>query len=99
MIIVPLYLVTLAVGYWVLTISQSQQRPLDVVGRVVGFVIMLVAFFGLVCTSMCRMNGGSCGSNWCGAPRGDAGCGMMKKAACPMMDKTMADPAQAPQAK
>jgi hypothetical protein len=83
MIIVPVYLVTLAVGYWVLTISQSQQRPLDILGRVVGVIILVVSLLGSICTMTCGHRGGSCGMAWCGAPR-PSGCGMMAKGGCPM---------------
>ncbi len=94
-------LVLLAVGYWVLTLSQTQQKPLNIVGRILGVIILLGALGGLICGAMCTVRGGSCGSSMC-ASSGKAACGMKAgcdkpcgagKAGCPMMDKAAAAPA------
>ncbi len=77
MLITPLLLVCVAVGYWVLTISQSQQKPLDLIGRILGGLIILVAIGGIVCGMVHRMRG-SDGCSPCGAAAGHG---------CPMMDK------------
>lgn len=46
-------LLTMAVGYGVLVLSQKQTRPLDVLGRIVGGIILVVSFVGLLCTAWC----------------------------------------------
>lgn len=48
-------LLTLAVGYGVLVLSQSQQRPLNVLGRIIGGVILVVSIIGLGCVAFCGM--------------------------------------------
>jgi thiol:disulfide interchange protein len=50
--------ILLAVGYWVLTLSQNQKRPLDVLGRIIGVIILLASLASLissafVCVSSC----------------------------------------------
>ncbi len=75
----PLLLVALAAGYWVLTLSQSQGRPLDLLGRILGGLILLVSVAGLICATVfgsCRMWKKACGNPKLGcpmaAPGGDA---------------------------
>ena len=46
---VPLYLVTLALGYWVLRTAESQGKELKKIGQVIGVVIVLVSGVGLLC--------------------------------------------------
>jgi hypothetical protein len=68
-------LVALALGYWVLTLAENQSPGLRTVGRVSGWVIMVVAVGGLLCSAVCglgRMK--SC-------PRGE-----VSKMGCPMGD-------------
>jgi len=48
---VPLMLLALAVGYWVLTLSEKQKKPMDLVGRLIGGLIVLVALLGLICSA------------------------------------------------
>jgi hypothetical protein len=61
-----LMLLALAAGYWVLTISQSQQKPLDKLGRLVGGFILLVSIVGLVAGAICRVG---CMRGTCSASR------------------------------
>lgn len=58
---VPLLLLALAAGYAVLVLSQSQQRPLDVLGRFLGGLVVLVSLVGLLCVAVCSV--------WCGWSR------------------------------
>ncbi len=46
-------LLCLAAGYGTLVLSNKQERPLDVLGRLIGAVILLVSFVGLLCTAVC----------------------------------------------
>jgi len=52
---IPLLLLALGVGYWVLTLSQKQGRPLNILGRVIGGIIMVVSFVGLLCVAVSRV--------------------------------------------
>ncbi len=70
---VPLLLLALAAGYAVLVISNKQERPLDVLGRVIGGLVLLGAVAGLVCAGICAMK---CAKMSC-----DTG---MMKSGCPM---------------
>lgn len=71
--VVPLLLITVAVGYWVLTISQSQQKPLGLIGRILGGIIILLALGSLICGAICK---GTCGSPMCSA--NSSKCGVVK---------------------
>jgi hypothetical protein len=48
------YLIALAVGYWVLTLATKEKGNNQKIGRVIGWVIILVAAGGLVCSAACR---------------------------------------------
>jgi len=48
---VPLMLLALGVGYWVLTLSEKQKKPLDLFGRIIGGLIILVTLAGLICSA------------------------------------------------
>lgn len=55
---VPGLLISLAVGYGVLLLAKRETKPLNRIGKVVGWLIMTVAFTGLICiavSSLCRM--------------------------------------------
>lgn len=80
---VPLLLLALAVGYWVLTLSQSQGKPLDLIGRITGGIILLVALGGLLCAGLCGMKA-------CWGQKA-VGCGMMGAKACPMSAASSVD--------
>lgn len=45
-------LVALAVGYWVLVLANNQEKPLNLIGRIVGWVILAVALIGLICSAV-----------------------------------------------
>ena len=72
----PLTVIALAAGYGVWVLSQRQQRPLDVVGRVLGLIIVLASIIGLLCLA--------CAGVSCWRIKGSCGA----KAVCPMpLDK------------
>jgi hypothetical protein len=52
---VPLLLIALGVGYWVLTLSRKEEAPLDKLGRFAGGLMMLVSFLGLLCAAICAL--------------------------------------------
>ena len=49
---VGMLLVALGVGYWILTLADKQNAPLDILGRIIGSLILLVAVAGLICTAV-----------------------------------------------
>ena len=53
---VAMLLLTLAAGYGVMVLSQGQKRPLDVLGRFIGGLILIVSFVGLVCVAACGVH-------------------------------------------
>lgn len=71
-------LLTLAAGYWVLTLAQKQAKPLNLIGRIIGLVILVASLGGLVCVAASRL--------WC---RSEAACepgshgAMMMGKGCP----------------
>ncbi|MCG3204464.1 MAG: hypothetical protein KCHDKBKB_01179 [Elusimicrobia bacterium] len=46
-------LISLAVGYAVLVFANKQERPLDILGRIIGGLIVLVSAIGLICIAAC----------------------------------------------
>ncbi len=93
---VPLLLLALAAGYGVLVLANKQERPLDRLGRLVGGIVLVVSFVGLlcvaVCSIMCRVS--------CHGERMGAACGMAKPT-CPYSgnhDDASAPPAENDQA-
>jgi len=52
---IPLLLLALAAGYAVLALSNKQERPLDMLGRLVGGLILIVSFIGLLCVAACSL--------------------------------------------
>lgn len=52
-------LIALGVSFWVLTVADRQKRPLDVLGRLIGALILAVAFFGLLAALLCFFTIGS----------------------------------------
>lgn len=73
---VPLLLLSLAAGYGVLILSERQDRPLDVLGRVIGGIIVLVAAIGLICIATCSVG------RWRQCRTGGHGCPYAAKADC-----------------
>ena len=59
---ITLLMLTLAVGYWVLTLAQTQPKPLDKLGRIIGGLILIGALIGAICISVCRLG---CAKGWC----------------------------------
>lgn len=94
---IPFHLIALALGFWVLTLADNNPNPLRLVGRIVGWTILIVAAGGLICSAtfgMCRMK-------MCPKPGMAAGCPMSMGAGSHKMDcahGNMPDmPAEAPQ--
>lgn len=58
-------LISLAVGYGVLVLAKREARPLNRIGKVVGWLVMAVALVGLICIAssrlyrMCPSHGGA----------------------------------------
>jgi len=49
------YLISLAVGYWVLTLADKQKNLTKTVGQVIAWAIISVSVLGPLCTAYCRM--------------------------------------------
>lgn len=67
------YLISLAVGYWVLTLADKQKDLTKTIGRVIAWIIIAVSLIGPICvaTSACcrHSRGGACCSaegRWAG---------------------------------
>lgn len=75
------FMLTMALGYWVLTLAAAQERPLFGLGRFVGGVILLASLIGLVAVAacgFCKMKsgcgaGGACPVKMSGCPMSGAG--------------------------
>ena len=76
---VSLLLMALAAGYAVLVLANKQGRPLDVLGRILGALILLVSSIGLVCMAACSLK---CKMGSCG-PKSAAMCDSGPKKDCP----------------
>ncbi len=50
---IPLLLLAMIGGYWVLTLAQDQPKPLGPLGRFVGLFTLLVSMIGIVCVVAC----------------------------------------------
>ena len=79
------YLLALAVGYWVLTLAVKEKGRNQLVGKVIGWVIILVAAGGILCkAAVCTSHCGKGRGGWEGCHMGPdgskAGChGMMQR--------------------
>jgi hypothetical protein len=69
---VTLLLLALAAGYAVLVVSNKQEKPLDTLGRIIGGLILIVSFAGLLFSAICLAR--------YGCPYGSA-------SSCPMVSK------------
>lgn len=82
-------LISLAVGYAVLVFAKRESKPLNLIGKIIGWLVVVVAFVGLICSAaagLCRMCPSSkkaCGPAAVSCPLGGP------RAACPM-DKSSA---------
>lgn len=58
------YLIGLALGYWVLTHAEKEKKMLKTIGRIIGWIIIVVSFIGPLCLAgsaiYCRTHGDSC---------------------------------------
>lgn len=87
-----LLLLCLAAGYGVLVLSQYQTRPLDVIGRIIGGLVLIVSFIGLLCVAVCSFRCGSRNAGMCPYY------GMKKGSACAMPMSKIDDAGSAPEA-
>lgn len=49
------YLITLALGYWILTLASKEEKPNRTIGQVIGWAIIVVSIFGVLCLGACKM--------------------------------------------
>ena len=56
------YLISLAVGYWVLTLAEKEKNTNKKIGKVVGWIIIVVSLIGPLCITGSRVfcHGSSC---------------------------------------
>ncbi|HUO58305.1 MAG TPA: hypothetical protein VMV05_09020 [bacterium] len=85
------YLISLAVGYWVLTLADKEKNNTKKIGQVIGWIIIVVSLIGPLCLAgsalRCHSNPAECYSS-ANCPWGDrhsmmGGPGMMKGWECP----------------
>ena len=99
--IVPLLLVTMAIGYWVLTLSQKVERPLDKLGRFIGGFVLLVSFLGLLCSAICGIcymrscRTGAMGAQGCSYPMKKMGCPFQASSSPAAAEEKPAEPQKA----
>jgi|GEM_PF-3587313 len=81
------YLITLALGYWVLTLADKQTGLTQKMGKVIGWIILIVSLSGPLCMLGSCMSG-HCGKmDHCCSMSSMSGCGMDEdkmKGGCPM---------------
>jgi hypothetical protein len=77
------YLFTLALGYWVLTLADKQVGLTQKIGKVIGWIILIVS----LCGPLCML--GSCLSGHCGSM--DHCCSMSSMPGCQMEQGGMKD--------
>lgn len=90
-------LIAIALGYWVLTLAENQLNFLKIVGRIAGWLVMLVAFIGLLCNAgvgLCRMK--SCPKEGMAMGAGHPGCPMQMGKMMPSDSDSDDNPAAAP---
>ncbi len=49
------YLISLAVGYWVLTLASKEEKSNRTIGQVIGWAIIVVSLFGVLCLGACKL--------------------------------------------
>ncbi len=58
------YLIALAVGYWVLTVAEKEQNLNKKLGKVIGWIIIIVSLCGPLCLAgshmICRSGSANC---------------------------------------
>lgn len=68
-------LISLAFGYGVLILARRETRPLNILGKVIGWLIIAVSAIGLLCTAACGL--------WMMCPRHRMECGGEAAMGCP----------------
>ncbi|HTA77123.1 MAG TPA: hypothetical protein VK791_08195 [bacterium] len=89
------YLVSLAVGYWVLTLADKQEANTKTLGKVFAWIIIVVSLLGPVCkvagALCCHENTASCGyaerGAWGWHHRHDMGNACVDNGGCPFTGK------------
>lgn len=84
------YLIGLALGYWVLTHAEREKGTLKRIGKVIGWIILVVSLIGPLCLAgssiFCRTHGDECTYStscpWNGERMGGPG---MMNGHCPWM--------------
>ena len=49
------YLISMAVGYWVITLAKKEDRFYKTMGLWVGTAIIIVSVFGVLCSGACKV--------------------------------------------
>ena len=49
------YLITLALGYWVLTLAGKEQKTSKTIGQLIGWAIIVVSLCGALCLGACKL--------------------------------------------
>jgi hypothetical protein len=70
------YLISLAVGYWILTLAEKEKDHTKVIGRVIGWIIIVVSLCVSLCGPLCLA-----ASAWC---RHSSACCSYSASYCPM---------------
>lgn len=92
-------LISLALGYGVLLLARREQRPLDRIGKIVGWLVMLVSLVGLICIAcarvckMCPSHRGAHSGLMCPVSGSKSACAYPPIESAPQSDST---PAPAP---
>jgi hypothetical protein len=83
---VSMLLIAMAAGYWVLTLAVNTNNPLKLIGRIVGWLILIVSLAGLICAAVC----GLCKGRMCpvGSKPGMAAMSQMEEHEAPAMPST-----------
>ena len=89
------FLISLAVGFWLLTLAEKQNDYTKTLGKVFAWIIIAVSLLGPVCMAsmaLCRhSHGGGCGysmwENGNGWHRHGMGASGMMNGQCPMDEK------------
>ncbi len=76
---IAVYLLTTAVGYWVLTLAEKEKNNNKKIGKIIGWVIIGVSLCGCLCLAgravLCHPRYGQCSSfqscPWSGMSQGN----------------------------
>lgn len=77
-----LYLISLAVGYWVLRTAEGDKGKIQKIGRWIGWVIVIASAGGFLCTTLYR---------WCAWQSGSKAYCPISSRMCPVSKPSQAD--------